>query len=145
MDDFAGWLSAGLETADTSAIMRYLQRREWAAGDIIVKMGAEADSLMLVESGRVDVVGQNHKGETVRLRSILGPTVIGEIAVYVGGQRTATVMADTLVVAYVFSSSQVAQMEREEPSLAIAFHRMIVRIEAERLRFTSHELETLLP
>ena len=70
--DFAAWLGAGLETADTSAIMRYLQRREWAAGNIVVKMGAEADSLMLVESGRVDVVGQNHKGETVRLRSILG-------------------------------------------------------------------------
>jgi hypothetical protein len=36
-------------------------------------------------------------------------------------------------------------MEREAPSLAIAFHRMMVRTEAERLRFTSHELETLLP
>jgi hypothetical protein len=49
------------------------------------------------------------------------------------------------VIAYVFASATVAQMEREDPSLAIAFHRMMVRIEAERLRFTSHELEALLP
>jgi SulP family sulfate permease len=145
VEDFASWLSTGLETADLTEIMRYLQRREWAAGEIIMKMGAEADSLILVESGRVDVVGKSQNGETMRLRSMLGCTVIGEIAVYVGGRRTATVIADTPVVAYIFASAAVVQMEREAPALAIAFHRMMVRIEAERLRFTSHELETLLP
>jgi hypothetical protein len=61
------------------------------------------------------------------------------------GRRTATLIADTPVIAYVFASATVAQMEREDPSLPIAFHRMMVRIEAERLRFTSHELEALLP
>jgi hypothetical protein len=68
--------------------------------------------------------------------------MIGEIAVYGGGRRTATVIADIPIIAYVLlASATVAQMGREARSLAIAFHRMMVRIEAERLRVTSHELE----
>jgi SulP family sulfate permease len=112
---------------------------------VLVHQGAAADSLIMVESGRISVMGKTTDGEPVRLRGMLGCTVVGEIALYIGGERSATVVADTPVVVHELTQVALARMEREAPPLAIAFHRMMARIEAERLRFTSHDLQALSP
>jgi len=143
---FTAWLADGLETQEgAAAMLAYLKRRDLAAGDVLVHQGAAADSLILVESGRISVMGKTAGGEPVRLRGMLGCTVVGEIALYIGGERSATVVADTPVVVHELTQVALARMERQAPPLAIALHRMMARIEAERLRFTSHDLQALTP
>jgi SulP family sulfate permease len=143
---FADWLAEELGgVAAAAAIAPYFVRRELAAGDVLVREGDVADSLFFIEAGRISVVRRSAGGETIRLRSMMGCTVVGEMALYAGGERSSTVIADDASVVHELTQAAMTRMEAEAPALAIALHRMIVRVDAERLRFANHDLEALMP
>lgn len=70
-----------------------MTRLTYGPGEIVVRQGDEADSLFVVNNGRLRVLLQ---GEGVRNEevAVLEPgAVFGEMSILLGGKRTATVMA----------------------------------------------------
>ena len=57
--------------------------------------------------------------------------------------RGASFQVDEPTVVYCFSSEAMARMEREEPALAHAFHRFVVRTLASSLDFANREVAGL--
>lgn len=67
--------------------------REYKAGEIIIREGEQGDNLYVVENGLVTVIKNFEKSSPVAL-GYRGPgTVLGEIALFKGMARSATVMA----------------------------------------------------
>ncbi|MBI5527252.1 MAG: SLC26A/SulP transporter family protein [Deltaproteobacteria bacterium] len=129
-DQLAEVLPAG---ADASTLFAYFSRLDAAAGEKLMAQGAEPDALYYLESGRLTVELATEAGESVRLRSVAAGTVVGEVGLYMGGVRTASVVAETAAVLWRLSRTDLERMEREAPDAAAAFHRFMARLLAERL------------
>ena len=73
----------------------------------------------------------------------MGPgTVVGEVGLFTGGQRMASVVTEKDCTVYRLTAESLAQMRVNEPELAIAFHQFVVRLLAERLTSTSSMLRS---
>jgi sulfate permease, SulP family len=129
---------------DSERLLGLMGRREFAAGTCIIAQGEPADDLYFVESGRVTVQLDLGDGRTVRLRTMGPGTVIGEIAFYLGGVRSASVIADRPTTVFRLSRAALDQLERTNPELASAFHQWIARLLAVRLMDTTSSLRAAL-
>lgn len=73
------------------AVRDQLVLREYSKGDIVFSQGTSGQSMYLIESGQVEVVIQRD-GTVEEVVATLGPgSFFGEMAVLLGGPRTATV------------------------------------------------------
>lgn len=133
--------------SDPSHIGAFLDRLDRVAfgpGDVIVRQGDEADTVFFVESGRVSVFLALEDGSDLRLRAMGPGAIIGELALYLGGHRTATVVADEPTEAYMMSSAVLTEIEGDAPELAAEFHRFAARLSAERLLGANKAVRALL-
>lgn len=95
-------------------------------------------------SGRSTVELELPDGSLLRLRTMQEGTVIGEIGLYLGQPRTASVIADSECEVYRLTKESLERMEREHPELATDFHRFIIRLLAQRLADSNKTLRALL-
>ena len=66
--------------------------KSFAAGEIIFRAGDETRQMYVVDSGKVEIVGES-EGREIQL-SVLGPEeIFGEMALFGGGPRSATARA----------------------------------------------------
>jgi SulP family sulfate permease len=121
-------------------LVSYLEQLEFATGEYIFKQGAPADALFLMHTGRVSILYETPQGGELRLRNMVGPTVLGEMGLYRSLPRGASVRVDRARVVYRLSSEALAYMEADTPSAAYAFHKFIVRVLASRLEFANREI-----
>lgn len=133
-------LSAG---ANVAHLLTHLQRLQVAAGQYLIRQGEKSDSLYFIESGSMEVQLELREGRTTRLRTMKPGTVIGEVGFYLGGLRTASVVATEPSTVYWLSAQVVRQLEGDEPELAAALHKWIARLLAERLAENVIMLEAL--
>jgi SulP family sulfate permease len=63
---------------------------------------------------------------------------------YMDQPRAASVVAERPAVIYRLSSDGLAEMAREAPDLAAAFHKLIARLLAERIARNNRTMEALL-
>jgi SulP family sulfate permease len=124
-------------------VLAYLERRELEKGAHLMRQGDETDALYFIESGKVAVELELGEEEPVRLRSI-GPGTVGEIGLYIGLPRTASVVAEDRASVHRLSAAALTRMERDEPDLAAAFHKFIARRLANRLANTTEVLQKVL-
>jgi CRP-like cAMP-binding protein len=82
-------------------------------------------------------------GTELRLRSMAGQTVLGEMGLYRTHPRGASVRVDKASVVYRLSADALSVMEADDPTLAYAFHKFIVRILASRLEYANREAAAL--
>ena len=122
----------------------YVERIEFPAQAFIIQQGESADALFFIEQGEVSVQLQLPEGKSVRLRTIHHGTVVGEVATYLGGVRTASVVTLEPTVAYRFSLSAIREMEQRDPDLAAALHKWIAAVMAERLTDNVRTLEAVM-
>lgn len=138
------WLKAELgEDGLFDAFQAYLTIRELATGELIFTQGETGDSLYLLSSGRVTISLRTPEGKEVRLRSMLGHTLLGEMGVYRGAPRGASVVVDQPTVVYQLTHAAIRRMETENPQLAHAFHKFVIRTLASRLDFANREVAAL--
>ena len=76
-------------------LRKYFQRETVPQGTVLIHQGAPADDLFVLESGRLEVEATSPEGTRVRLSSASSGVMFGEVAWYLGGQRTADVIAGT--------------------------------------------------
>ncbi len=129
---------------DAPRLEKYLERIEMPARAVLMRQGERADALYFIEQGEVSVELQLADGKSVRLRTIRHGTTVGEVALYLGGTRTASVVSLAPTVVYRVSANALRAMERADADLAAALHKWIAGVIAERLADNVRTLEAVM-
>ena len=127
------------------ALMTYMDRRELADHDYLIREGDTADDMFIIESGRVSVYLELDDGDHLRLRTTGPGTVVGELGLYLGSTRTASVIADEPSVVYRLTREDLDQMKVDHPALALAFSEFLTVMLGERLVDLSATIEAMHP
>jgi SulP family sulfate permease len=137
----AGLLAAlGSTQEGVNRLVAVMRRSEVPAGERLIAQGDTADEVFFIESGQVSAYLESPDHQPLRLETMRGGRVVGELAFYLGTPRTAAVVADEPTVIYSLSRKQLAQLERSDPDAAAVFHRLIARLLADR---TVHLMRTV--
>ena len=128
---------------DAAAVIAYMERQNVDRGHYLARQSEVADDLFFIELGQVTVLLEFEGDPVVRLLTT-GLGTIGEVALYTGLERTASVVAEAPSVVYRLTLEALDRMEREDPRLAAAFHKFIARRLANRLSDTTRVLREVL-
>jgi glutaminase len=121
-------LCAGVSAEDLAYLAQQLQRRQYEAGDTLVRRGDVGDALFLLMRGVVSVVVPLPTGGHKRLDTLTAGMSFGESGLLRGGQRTADVHADTAVECLSLDKATLARLEAERPLLmARLLHNLLAR------------------
>ncbi|MGV3490592.1 MAG: SulP family inorganic anion transporter [Devosia sp.] len=126
-----------------AAIFPYLRREEYAAGQRFIEQGTEADDIYIIEAGTGSVVLEGKGSALVALLDFGPGTILGEVAFYGKEARSASVVADTAVVAWALTRAALTKVEEEMPGAAAAFHRALSRVLAGRLQSANRLIRVL--
>ncbi len=80
----------------------------------------------------------------MRLRSIRGGATVGEMGIYLGDTRTASVVASRHSTVYRLSLQSLTKMREKDPKIAALFHEWIARLLAERIKDNLRMFEALM-
>ncbi len=129
----------GIPSEGLAVLKSKLQKRDWAPGETIIEVGADAADLFLLESGRVSVLvgsGPNRR----RLANFSPGMVFGEMALIDRSPRSATIVADTEVRCLLLSSGDFEQLGAEHPAVKIRLLENLARGLSRKLRKANVEL-----
>lgn len=138
LNDFHPW------QADPAVLLKYLERQEVGKNHYLMLQGDPSDDLFFIESGRVRVVVELDNGRLMRVRTMEPGTVVGEIGLYLGQPRVASVVTEEPCVILRLSAEALKRMQRDDPALASAFHEFMVRVLAERVTQQNRTLRALV-
>lgn len=129
---------------DVDRLMQYLERRDVAQGEYLMHAGDPGSEMYFVEAGMVSVQLDMPDGKVVRLRTIRGGATVGEMGLYLGTARTASVVATRPSVVYRLSADALDAMRSKNPEVAALLHEWIARLLAERLTENNRTIEALM-
>lgn len=129
----------------------YLVEQTFAPAACLMRQGDVGDGCWFIDGGSVRVeVTDHHDGPTTVVGHLGAGDIVGEMAL-VGAKdgdgatpRSASVYAETELVARRLSAERHAAMETEAPAVALAFSRVIARDMADKLRSTNTRLANLV-
>ncbi len=126
--------------ADLIAVM---ERTQHARGAILIHSGEEADDIYIVAKGSVKVQMQLASGRMLRLRTMTAGAVLGEVAFYLRGPRTADVVVEQDATLCTLTRTVLEGLERNDPELAVLAHRLFARALAERVAIANRLVSLL--
>lgn len=134
-----GSLFAGLDASQSALVMRHMQSRRLAAGEVLFREGDAADSLYVLTRGSITVVaGSGPEHLRQRFVSFSAGLMLGETAMLDGGGRSAGAAADADAELYQLTQRGLDEIERVQPALAARLYRNIaVHLSARLRRATS--------
>jgi len=132
------------ELADVERLTKYFEKREVKQGEYLMHQGDQPNEMYFVEAGLVSAQLELPDGKVMRLRSMRGGTTVGEMGMYLGNKRTASVVADRSSTVYRLSKRSLREMEKKDPEVAALLHQWIASLLAERLAENNRTIEALL-
>lgn len=132
------------KAAHAKRLMDYLEVEEVDAGTELIRQGESSDDLYFLESGRLTAQLIRPDGRPVRIQTMGPGTVVGEVSLYLGEVRTASVISEVPSTIRRLTRKRLAEMERKDPELAAALHRLVARLLASRLADTQRTVRALL-
>lgn len=141
--DQVGILSS-FAPGDIAAIKPYLVRATYERGRVIFNEGDPGRELFIVVKGAASAYLRQSDGGTIRLATFAPGTIFGELAILDSGPRSASVMADSDLVAYSLSDENFTILAAQAPAVAIRLLASLGRELSGRLRRanrTIHQLE----
>jgi SulP family sulfate permease len=133
----------GIEVAE-ARLDPYLDRIALLAGMTLIRQGEPADAMYLIERGSVSARIEQPGNAAHRLRTTMAGALIGEVAIYTGGVRTASVVAEEDCVVTRLTTGALARMERDDPALANLLQRFLIVQLADKLADSTRMAEMLL-
>ena len=137
------YLQAILPGEATARLAGHLERRDAPAGATLIRQGDEPDVIYFIESGQVTARLEQPGRAPLRLETIRGGRMVGELGFYLGTRRSAAVVVDRPAVVYVLTQAELARIEREDPAAAYAFHRIVIHLLGERVLHLMWAVEAL--
>ncbi|OAI56946.1 hypothetical protein AYO49_03175 [Verrucomicrobiaceae bacterium SCGC AG-212-N21] len=112
-----------------------------AAGEVLFRQGDPADALFFIEEGELAVMLEVPDAGRVPVRRFGPGQCLGEMALYRSERRTATVESLTDARLRKLTAAELAVMELGSPSVALAMHRHVASLLAERVVYSNVELK----
>jgi SulP family sulfate permease len=141
---YAQLVDSGFEKDRIPRLMEFLEKTRVKEGEYLIRQGSEAEDLYFIEMGAASIYLELQDGKRLRLQTLGPGTVVGELGLYLGTTRTASVIADMPTTAYRLTQAALSEMQKKEPELAAAFHELVARALSERLVATTRSLEAVL-
>ena len=91
------------------------------AGDIVLHEGAQSTSMSILLTGKVGI----YKQEMV-ISNLLAPALIGEIGLFTGTPRNATVKAETNATCLTITQNELSSFFLKEPKMSHKIYRNII-------------------
>ena len=120
-----------LTATEAMQLLRVCTIVSYKAGDIIFEEGHAADSMIIIERGEVEVTVRGTRGD-VTVAHLGDGSVVGEMALIIGGPRTATVSALTETRAYRLDGRSFEQLKEEQSVAAYKILRKLLQTLGER-------------
>jgi SulP family sulfate permease len=114
-----------------------LQTADLDTGTLLFGKGDAGDCMYFIEHGQVSISVPLSGTENVRLRAFGSGTIVGEMSLYTGQQRTADVRTDSPTRVHKLSLQQLRELEVDAPAVAMQLHNYVVNMLASRLAVTS--------
>ncbi len=132
-------LFSGLPDQDVQSLLKLAMPRNFAKNALVIREGAEGESLFIVTVGKVKVYLNDDNGKEIIL-SVLGPgDFIGELALIDDDSRSASVMTMEPSEFLVLPKAAFRDHLRKNPDLAMN----IMRVLATRLRAADQMIGSL--
>jgi uncharacterized membrane protein len=126
-------LFEGLGDDDLRELGESLQRRAFAAGDMVFDQGDAGNSMYIVESGEVNIHLPGEASRRISLKDIARGEYFGELALFDEKPRSASALATTDAVLLELQRDTLETFLGRRPRVAMA----ILRTMSERLRETN--------
>ena len=126
--------------ADVKLLAEYFNVEERVAGEYLFKEGDKGESLYFVGSGMVVVVLKIPRHQERILRKFKAGAILGEMAIYTGENRTASVRIENDATLFRLDREKLEAMSKKFPASTAALHTYIVRVLSERLRRANRNL-----
>lgn len=134
---------ASLPSAERALLRHYFESVTFAGGEVLIRQGSESHDMFFIEEGHVVVTMDLADGGSIRLKASGAGTAVGEIAFYLGGKRSASVIATARTRALRLSAERLGQMRVEAPAVAAALHDHMARLLALKMLETNRLVEAL--
>ena len=121
---------------DIRAMAKSCEERRFEAGKALCRQGQRGVALFVVTEGDVRVEEEIEDGQPVTVATLGPGSTVGEMAILDDAERTASVIAETDVVALVLTSWDFKAMLRQRPVVALDILPVVVG----RFRETAAEL-----
>ena len=109
---------APLDAAERGAIARAGARKSLRQGRVLFRRGQEADALVLVLSGRLDITRYTERGERVIVRSLGADALIG-LSTVAGARHSADVVAGEPSQIFLIRGGDLRGLIARSPDLAL--------------------------
>ena len=116
-------LFAGFSTRELVALLRGLGLSTFEAGEIVMTEGQPGNSLFVLASGSVRVYARDGEGRNRQIRILAPPEFFGEVSLFDGSARTATVVAATACELLRLDRATLATIATKHPTLPRALQR----------------------
>jgi SulP family sulfate permease len=121
------------EEADVKLLSDFFVVENRTAGEYLFKEGDKGESLYFVGSGTVVVVLKIPRQAERILRKYKAGAILGEMAIYTGENRTASVRIENDARLFRLDKEKLEEMSRRFPASTAALHTYIVKVLSERL------------
>lgn len=125
-------------------IMKYLEKIELNPGTHFIHQGDSPGAVYFLENGVVTAQLEIEGEEPLRLNTLSGENLVGEIGFYLGSKRNASVVTDTATTLYRLTAESLTRMESYDPEAAALFHKFFAHAMAEKLSQLMDTVETLM-
>ena len=129
-----------IEEADVNLLSEYFNIERRAAGEYLFSEGDKGESLYFVGSGTVVVVLQKPNQQEQILRKYKAGAILGEMAIYTGENRTASVRIEKDSTLFRLDKDKLESMSRKFPASTAALQTYIVKVLSERLSRANRNL-----
>jgi len=117
----------GLDAAGLALLETWLEPREYAPGDYVVRRGTVAEQMFFLVKGEVSVLVDLPTGQARRLATLSAGMAFGELALVDRTARTADVRADVAVRCYVLSAAAFDALGRDHPTIRLTLLQNMLR------------------
>lgn len=129
-------LLVDIDPATQTLLRGCFERRDYAAGEHVLRVGEKTRDLHVIASGRADVLIE---GGTIRLAGVNAGAILGELGFLDASPRAADVVAIEPLVSLTLSRESFDALGRQHPEVAQQILQILCKELANRLRFL-HQL-----
>lgn len=129
---------------DFNLLSTFLEKREFQTGKRLILEGDNGGSLYFVEIGSVEVVMKMGSEEAVHIGEVTPGAIVGEMALFNGLKRAASVVANSYVKAWELSYENFEKLRKDDHSLAVKLQNAVGLSLSEKLTKTNLHLARLV-
>lgn len=121
LDDTRNFLAQYVEGPAVEELMELemITPETFDTGDFIYEAGEKPDGFFLIQSGKVEVSNDRSDTESVRMKQLPAPCVVGEVSYFSNRRRTLSVRATEQTQAFHFLGRPYRSLRKKDPDHAL--------------------------